>query len=58
MPELAMIRQYLEVGRGLQCSMDQAAAEQCVARFRAQQRVDPGLGYGDLDTIVTVGGRV
>eukprot|EP00775_Hariotina_reticulata_P001403 gene1403-1746_t len=53
-PELHMMRQYLEAARGLQCSMDQTAAEQCVARFRAQQRVEPGLGYGDLDIMVTV----
>jgi hypothetical protein len=54
MPELAAVREYLAAARGLECRMDQAAAEACVARFRAMQQANPGVGMDDLNLIITV----
>jgi hypothetical protein len=55
MPELSAVREYLAAARGLECRMDQAAAEACVARFRAMQQANPGVGMDDLNLIITVG---
>lgn len=55
MPELAAVREYLAAARGLECRMDQAAAEACVTRFRAMQQANPGIGMEDLNLIITVG---
>jgi hypothetical protein len=54
MPELSAVREYLAAARGLECRMDQAAAEACVARFRAMQQANPGVGMEDLNLIITV----
>ncbi|WIA16854.1 hypothetical protein OEZ85_013787 [Tetradesmus obliquus] len=54
MPELAAVREYLAAARGLECRMDQAAAEGCVTRFRAMQQANPGIGMEDLNLIITV----
>ncbi|WIA37078.1 hypothetical protein OEZ86_014051 [Tetradesmus obliquus] len=54
MPELAAVREYLAAARGLECRMDQAAAEACVTRFRAMQQANPGIGMEDLNLIITV----
>lgn len=39
-----------------QVRLDQTAAETCVARFRALQAEDAGLGWQDLNTFITVRG--
>jgi hypothetical protein len=54
MPELAAVREYLAAARRLECRMDQAAAEACVARFRAMQQANPSVGMDDLNLIITV----
>lgn len=54
MPELAAVRDYLAAARVLECRMDQSSAEACVARFRALQQANPGVGMEDLNTIITV----
>eukprot|EP00882_Tetradesmus_deserticola_P015431 GHRQ01016442.1.p1 GENE.GHRQ01016442.1~~GHRQ01016442.1.p1 ORF type:complete len:245 (+),score=100.07 GHRQ01016442.1:180-914(+) len=54
MPELAAVRDYLIAARGLECRMDQAAAEACVARFRALQQANPSVGMEDLNLIITL----
>jgi hypothetical protein len=54
MAELSAVREYLAAARGLECRMDQAAAEACVARFRAMQQANPGVGMEDLNLIITV----
>lgn len=54
MPELAAVRQYLAAARSSEVRLDQGSAEACVARFRALQAEDAGLGWQDLNTFITV----
>ena len=54
LPDLAAVRQYLAAARGSEVALDQGSAEACVARFRALQAEDAGLGWQDLNTFITV----
>eukprot|EP00882_Tetradesmus_deserticola_P033724 GHRQ01038548.1.p1 GENE.GHRQ01038548.1~~GHRQ01038548.1.p1 ORF type:complete len:362 (+),score=162.11 GHRQ01038548.1:394-1479(+) len=54
MLELAAVRDYFAAARGLECRMDQAAAEACVARFRALQQANSSVGMEDLNLIITL----
>lgn len=53
-PDLGALRQYLAAARGSEVRLDQGSAEACVARFRALQTEDAGLGWQDLNTFITV----
>jgi hypothetical protein len=54
LPDLGALRQYLASARAAGIALDQGAAEACVARFRALQAEEQGLGWQDLHVIITV----
>jgi len=54
MPELAAVRQYMAAAQKCEVRLDQGSAEACVARFRALQAEDAGMGWQDLNTLITV----
>ncbi|KAF8065729.1 alpha-mannosidase [Scenedesmus sp. PABB004] len=51
---LGAVRDYLAAARRASVRLDQAGAEACVARFRAAQAADPGLGLDDLHRLITM----